>query len=110
MALSPVGPLFPGTVVDAGGGTGAWANVSKAIVEDGNEAFDDNVGPGGGGFSPNQLNATNYGFNLPSTAIIDGIKLEVKASTTDEGGGSVNDGFGGGSVYLVYSGGQTSYA
>src|ERR1700757_1939789 len=95
MAISPTGPLTAGTASDVGGGTGSWTNVSNAKVEDGSVAYCDNVGPGGGGFSPNQLNVTNFGFNLPPVAIIDGIKLEIKVSTTDEGGGSVNDSFGG---------------
>lgn len=72
--MSPSGPKYAG-----GASAGAdWADVSNAIgVEDGNTAYNGNQGPGGGGHVPSQLVTSDHGFNLPSTAIIDGIKLEA---------------------------------
>jgi hypothetical protein len=110
MPPSPTGPLTPTVATDAGGGTVAWTTVSNAKVEDGAIASCGQIGPGAGGGTPNQLNVTSFGFNLPLAAIVDGIKLEIKVSTTDGGGGPGNDGFGGGGgIYLVYNGGNTAY-
>lgn len=73
------GPLTAGTAADGGGGGRIWANPSNAKVEDAVLADSLNIGPGGGAAVPNQLLATNFGFALPSNAIIDGIKLEIKS-------------------------------
>lgn len=98
--------LIPGTI-SQGGGTVSWTNPNNAKVEDGLVAGCGLIGPGGGGGSPNQLNATNLSFGLPSTAIIDGIKLEVKAQTTT--GVAARDDLNNG-VYLLFNGGNTTYA
>lgn len=98
------GPNTPATATD-GGGAKTWSNVNNAKVEDGNLAQCLNIGPGGGGGVPNQMNLTALGFALPGNAVIDGIKLEAKVS------GPANDALGGaGGVYLLYNGGATSYA
>lgn len=73
------GPLTPGTAADGGGGGRIWANPNNAKVEDGVFADSLNIGPGGGAAAPNQLLMTNLGFVLPLNAVIDGIKLEIKA-------------------------------
>lgn len=100
--MSPTGPLYPGTAADGANGGVAWSNVNNVKVEDGVQATSGLIGPGGGGGVPNQLNATNFGFAIPSTAVIDGIKLEAKVQ------GPGNDSFGGaGGVYLLYNGGAT---
>jgi hypothetical protein len=91
-----------GTATDAGGAK-TWTNPSNAKVEDGNLATCSNVGPGGGGGSPNQLNLTNFAFNLPDFAVVDGIAARMKVQTT--GGVSGDDA---GRVYLLYNGGSTS--
>lgn len=100
MAVSPYGALLPTTAAQGSGGV-AWTNVSNILLEDGNVATSGVIGPGGGGGVPNQLNATGFGFNLPPTAIIDGIKLEVKAGA---GQGTNDNGF----IYLLYNGGNTA--
>lgn len=82
--MSPSGPLYGSTVV-AGGD---WGSPNNAKVEDGLLADNLNEGPGGGGHSPSQLVVSGFGFSLPATAIIDGIKLEAKVKS--DGGG---DGF-----------------
>lgn len=99
------GPLTTATAADGGGGTVAWANVNNAKVEDGALASCGAVGPGGGGGTANQMNLTNFGFALPSNAIIDGIKLEAKVQTT--GGASGNDD---GRIWLLRNGGSTTPA
>lgn len=94
------GPNTAGTAADAGGGGNAWSNVNNAKVEDGAvaSAFG---GPGGGGGIINQLNLSNFGFNIPALAVIDGIKLEIKV---DSDGGSSDSGL----IYLNYNGGASS--
>lgn len=96
------GPLTPATAADAGGAK-AWSNVNNAKVEDGAYATCSNVGPGGGGGFPNQLNLTNLGFAIPTNAIIDGIKLEAKVNAN---AGCRDDGF----IYLLRNGGSTAPA
>lgn len=94
------GPNIPATAADAGGGGNAWSNPNNAKVEDGSvaSAFG---GPGGGGGIINQLNVTNFGFNIPALAVIDGIKMEAKV---DSDGGSSDSGL----IYLLYNGGSSS--
>lgn len=95
------GPLAPGTAAD-GGGPLAWTNPNNAKVEDGAVATNFG-GPGGGGGTPNQLKVTNFGFNIPTLAVIDGIKMEAKV---DSDGGSHDDGM----IFLLYNGGQTGFS
>lgn len=95
------GPLAPGTAAD-GGGPLVWTNPNNAKVEDGAVASNFG-GPGGGGGTPNQLKVTNFGFNIPALAVIDGIKMEAKV---DSDGGSHDDGM----IFLLYNGGQTAGA
>lgn len=81
--MSPTGPKYAGTASAAAD----WTTVSNATgVDDAASAQNLNEGPGGGGHVPTQLGVTNFGFALPTTAVIDGIKLEAKVETT---GGSV---------------------
>lgn len=90
-----------GTATD-GGGARTWTNPSNAKVEDGSLATCSTVGPGGGGGSPNQLQLTNFGFAIPVFAVIDGIIVQAKVSTT--GGSAGNDT---GRVWLLRNGGTT---
>lgn len=78
--MSPTGPKYPGTAAD-GGGTKPWTSVNNAKVEDASVATSDVIGPGGGGGFSNQLELSNFGFSLPSTAVIEGIKLEAKVQS-----------------------------
>lgn len=93
------GPQTAGTAADGGGGGRIWANPSNGKVEDGVLADSLNIGPGGGAAEPNQLLTTNFGFALPANAVIDGIKLEIKARA---------DVFSNPSVFLKWSGGTTA--
>jgi hypothetical protein len=97
------GANYPLTAADGGGGGVAWTNVSNALLEDGSLSTSGLIGPGGGGGIPNQLKLTNFAFNLPSNAVIDGIKLETKV---DGGAGNTDIGY----INLVYNGGATTPA
>ncbi len=93
------GPNTAGTAAQDSAGTISWSNVNNSKVEDGVLATAAPVGPGGGGGIANQLKSTNFGFALPSNAIIDGIKLEIKAQA---------DIFSTPNVHLLWSGGATA--
>lgn len=100
MSVSTVS--IPGSMAQGAGGV-SWSNINNAKVEDGVVATSGLIGPGGGGGLANQLNGTNFGFSLPSAAIIDGIKLEIKV----DGGAGNNDT---GRINLLYNGGNTNPA
>ena len=74
------GPLIPTVAFDTGPGN--WTTPNNAKVEDGNTAYDGNIGPGGGAHGDTALLLTGFGFSLPAAAAIDGIKLEAKVSGT----------------------------
>jgi hypothetical protein len=79
--MSPTGPLYAGTAVDSGiGGGGAWTNPGNATGINDNVYAAGNIS--GGGSATNWLKTTGYGFNLPNTAIIDGIKVEYDRKGT----------------------------
>lgn len=94
--------LIPGTISQNSGGVN-WTNLNNAKVEDGLTADSGLIGPGGGGGSANQVQGTNLGFNLPSSAVIDGIVLRAKVTS---GAGS-NDSD---RIFLLYNGGSTNPA
>lgn len=75
-ALVQPSPRTGGTFAnDTGVGTVAWNNVTNAGVEDGTPAVD---GTTANGDITNYLKTTNYRFNIPSDATIQGVKVEVK--------------------------------
>lgn len=118
--MSPTGPKYPTVAADGGGAGTVWNNPSNALVEDGSNATALNIGPGGGGTIANDLLLKTLGFAIPSTAIIDGIVLEVKVNAdrasnpnirlTYNGGttgtnGTTNPGWGvTGLIWLTYGG------
>lgn len=77
--MSPQGPFYAGTAADTGtnaigAAATAWVNPSNATgAADG--VFTTDTWITGGGAS-NGLKLTNFGFSIPSTAIIDGIYIE----------------------------------
>ncbi len=78
--MSPSGPNYPSSASDTGTASNgvaatAWVNPSNAEVSDG--VYATNTWISGGGAS-NGLELTGFGFNIPSTAIIDGIYLEFQ--------------------------------
>lgn len=96
---------IPGTSADGGGGGIAWSSVNNAKVEDGLLADSGLIGPGGGGGTPNQLKLTNFGFKIPSGAVIDGIYVNAKVQTTSGVSGIDQD-----LVNLIYASGATTNA
>ncbi len=78
----------PGTVVnDNAGGDTAWSNLSSAISSDNTYAT---VAFSGSAYSQ-YLKATNFGFSIPSTAVVTGIKVDIerKSSLSNEHSDSV---------------------
>lgn len=72
------GPRSPTTTADEslGGVLGNWANRTYVMTEDGNCAAQGGSYTGEG--FTNYVKTTNYGFNVPSNATINGIVVEVK--------------------------------
>ncbi len=64
----------PGTVIDNNDGNLVWQNPSNAQTNDGNYAFATAAILS----TTNYLKATNFGFNLPSNAIVYGISVEIE--------------------------------
>jgi hypothetical protein len=74
MPPSPTGPRYPTVAADGGGGANAWTNTGNVFASDASFAtVDIPVAQ-----TTNYLNTTGYGFNIPSTAIIDGIYIEFE--------------------------------
>lgn len=106
-----VGPNNPTIAADGGS---SWSNVNDILAEDGSSAF---AGISAAGFT-SALNATGFGFTVPSYATIDGVVVEIDrfgASTEDAGvfllkaGTAVGDDKSSASVYPSSSGGYTTY-
>lgn len=96
--MNPVhitGPYYPDVAVDTDVN---WTDVDDARLEDGQTALDGNVGPGGGGHDAFPLEVSDFDFNIPANAIINGIMLEAKVSGTAGGDRQ---------IYLTYDGGTT---
>jgi cysteine-rich repeat protein len=68
------GPNSPGNVVnDASFGTNPWNMTGNATVSD-----DLYANTSAGGVPTNYLEATDFGFSVPGTAVIDGIEVDVE--------------------------------
>src|SRR5690348_5963505 len=74
--MSPTGPRYAGTAADAGGLNGAWTNPGNATGAPDATYTSGNIT--GAGSQTNFLKLTNFGFNLPSMAVIDGIVVEFE--------------------------------
>ncbi len=74
---SDSGAISPGTMAnDATTGTDAWVNVNNAKVSD--DVYATFNQAGSGYEYSNYLNATNFGFTIPTGAVIDGILVGVE--------------------------------
>lgn len=62
-------------VNDASVGTVSWSGVNNVILNNGVYAT---AGSGGGPWVSNYIKATNFGFSIPETAIITGIKIDFE--------------------------------
>ncbi len=67
-------------------GTQSWSNTNNALTDNGSYAT---VAINGIGQS-NYLKATNFGFNIPGNATINGIQVEWKKGILSENGGADN--------------------
>jgi MBG domain (YGX type) len=93
-SISPVlatnsGSIFPnaGISVTAGPGTTAWINPGNITADD---SVDAQVGLASNSISE-YLEATDFGFALPSSAIIQGITVTIGRSSAGVGGGRIED-------------------
>lgn len=64
---------FPGTAADLGGPF-PWSNPNNALTDNGSDAF---WGAFGGGQQSNLLKVSNFGFNIPSNAVIEGVLVTI---------------------------------
>lgn len=64
----------PGTAASAAGPFTAWSNPSNALTDNGSSAT---VGFSSGGERSNELTLTNFGFTIPTDAIIDGVVVTL---------------------------------
>lgn len=70
------GPNYPGTSVnDSSYGSAAWSNPGNATADDTNYAT---VTISRFSTPSNYIKATNFGFNIPSGATIDGITVSIR--------------------------------
>ena len=84
------GATNPSTIADDSAvGTITWASTSNATVEDGSEATASNNSPNSTATS-HYLKATNFGFSIPGTATILGIKIEIKRRVTGTGASAID--------------------
>lgn len=77
-------------------GTVAWNTISNTYTSDDLRATSNNLSNGD---VTNYIIATGFGFNIPSTSVIDGIKVTVELSD-DAGVGGIKDNL----VYIVKGG------
>lgn len=71
--ISPTGPRRPTSASDSGGGGGVWTTPQNVYAADTLYASGNITGAGQ---VTNWLYSAGYGFNLPSTAVIEGIYVE----------------------------------
>jgi len=84
VAADSVGPTNPNTAVSTAPGPAThWSNPGLVQIEDDLYALAFHTSPV---FTANTaiLRATNYAFNIPSDAVIDGVVVEVKRSATNQ--------------------------
>lgn len=76
--MASQGPLYPGTVTTEAGPSGDndWVNPSNVGANDGSEAQVTHATYDSGDHSY-RLQATNFGFSIPTGATIDGIVVEI---------------------------------
>ena len=76
--MSSQGPNSPSTLASDGTGTFAWTNPGNASASD--DARASATSPSGPptGFTTDGLNATGFGFSVPSHATINGVTVEIE--------------------------------
>lgn len=76
------GPKYPTTTatVNGTGISGQWANPANIFADDGSNATAAFLSPP---TVTDELNGATFGFNIPSNAIIDGIKVEMQVPSSN---------------------------
>lgn len=76
------GPRYPTTTttVDGSGISGEWDNPANIFADDGTNATAAFLGPP---TSTLDLDGQTFGFNIPSNAVIDGIKMEIEVVSSN---------------------------
>jgi hypothetical protein len=78
----------PGTMANSNdGGTYAWTNVDNAKASDDTYAVATAGAPG----TTQRLQASNFGFEIPAGATIDGIKVEIERNRLSSSGAVTDD-------------------
>jgi len=85
------GPKYPTTTTttNGAGSSGVWANPANIFSDNSSNATNSFLAPP---TFTDELNGATFGFNIPSNAIIDGIKLEMEVPSSTrwaEGNGMV---------------------
>lgn len=85
------GPKYPTatSTVNGAGSDGSWANPANIFADDGSNATSFFLNPPSSRDTV-ELNGSTFGFNIPSNAVIDGIKLEMEVPSSNRwfnGGG-----------------------
>ena len=81
--MASIGPLYPGTATDNGGGSGSWVTIDLAKTVSDDLA----VGAVLRNDTTNYADFVNFGFSVPTGATIDGVLVEhrVKEGTGMDG-------------------------
>lgn len=78
--MSPTGPLYPSTAANVSVGANAWVTPANGEVTDGVFTVSTQGTPGSGS---DKLQLTNFGFALPSYAVIDGFFVEIEVKSVN---------------------------
>ena len=82
------GPFFPSSSDDVGTGAGAWANTTRLLLNDNSYTTVSLSGTNTSWY----IYGVNYqGFNIPATAVIDGIIVTIGRLSSGSSGNSIKD-------------------
>lgn len=76
--MATSGPNSPATIIDNSGGDFTWSNPGNAASSNNSYAVCDGLSDGPNPLLTNRLKATNFGFSIPSDAVINGVVVEIE--------------------------------